>query len=1391
VVFNISKRYCICFFLIFFSFFAFGDKPFISWRYRAKIRVKVALPGALTNFPALVQLGTNIGSFSYLQFNSPTNGADLRFSDSSGSNVLYHEIERWDTNGQSVVWVRVPLLEGTNSYIYAYWGKAASMPSYTTNGAVWAGNFRGVWHLDSYGGNAFKDSTANNNNGVNANTDDAVGLVGGCRNVDQGDYISVANSSSINLSTAITIEAVVRLDSYPTEWNMIAAKDDSGNSRCYGLWVRSTGDLLFSYASPAGTWYHLYPGGQGFTLNAWHHIAAVMNADKDIRELYIDGRRKARDTSAIPPMQSYYPALFFGSCAGTWPTDGKIDEVRISDIDISSNRIWATWLNIASNGVFFQYYPREYQATGLMVIVRSPFFIGATNAEMSGEIVHTGNAENPKAYICWDTADRGSGATGAWAHVIYCGTNYGVGEVFSASVNGLVSGGTYFYRCYVTNSTGMDWSDEAMNFTTISLPVITNTGATNIWVWGARLRGTVLSTGGENPSLWFYHWGEEGGSTDVIHVGTIDTLFWYDIGGLEDGYTYYYKILASNVAGKVWSTTRGFTTITPAHRLYVATNGNNMAGTNWATAYRSLQSALDAAASNDVIYMAGHRFTIGQTINWNKSYIRIRGGYEATNASGAGRYDFVRWPTSLIRTGSNYRVFTINGVKGGALEGVRVINGYAYTANGGGASILNSSNFVIRGCVFTNNRAYLGSYHVRGGGIYSTNSYVEMDSCEIRDNKIYSYDAWDGGLQAYGGGLYIKGGRWQIKNTIIANNKIYDGSLSGCAGYGGGASFYADVILHNCAIIGNSHRRGATEGAAGSMYGGGIYVEGGSLSVSNCTIANNDGDGIRRGGGVVNVRDSILWHNNPDISGTMTLQYCDISDGSGSGQGCFSSDPRFERGLYLAADSPCRDAGGRLAGAASLANRTTATGGEKDRGVVDIGWHYADGISSVIDYYVATNGIDSNAGTNWATALRSISKALFYAVDGSRIYINTGRYTVATETFPLNMNKPGLQLIGVNRDKVMINASGANKNVLNVDGVVGDGLIRGIYITGGYSVNIDGGGIHIHSSELKIEDSYINTNRAINNLNWGTGYGGGIYSIASYVVMSNCEVEANQYVNAFTGIGGGIYISGGNWRVRDTIIRNNRTSSWYYQPYGGGIYIGAGTHSFTNCVIHGNDAYGGYADGLHVGGGSVNLANCTVLANLGHGIYRSGGSVSVRDSIVWGNGDDVYGSVNLLNSCIEDGDSNGTNGCFMTDPLLEYGYYLSVGSGCIDGGSREVSAAKLTGYTTSKDGIADSGMVDVGYHYKSGVNPNYVNLYVSPAGSDMNSGTNIASPLRTIKKALTISQCGTKIHVAEGLYTTNYGEIFPLLINKVGIQILGTNRENTIVNAKSTKRVLA
>ena len=120
----------------------------------------------LEHFPALVRLSTAITGFDYADVGTTAAAAaaDLRFADADG-NSLDYEIDTWDPDGTSLVWVSVPAISGTTTRLFAYYkaDASATLPAVDPT-AVWtrAGYF-GVWHfgeVDAADGSV-ADSTGN------------------------------------------------------------------------------------------------------------------------------------------------------------------------------------------------------------------------------------------------------------------------------------------------------------------------------------------------------------------------------------------------------------------------------------------------------------------------------------------------------------------------------------------------------------------------------------------------------------------------------------------------------------------------------------------------------------------------------------------------------------------------------------------------------------------------------------------------------------------------------------------------------------------------------------------------------------------------------------------------------------------------------------------------------------------------------------------------------------------------------------------------------------------------------------------------------------------------------------------------------------------------------
>ena len=98
---------------------------------------------SLENFPVFVRISeSRIEGFAYSQVASKD---DLSFTDLDG-NLLPYEVDTWNPEGESCVWVRVPKLSGKTTKILMRWRHAASVPN-DPKGVWSAGRYKAVWHM--------------------------------------------------------------------------------------------------------------------------------------------------------------------------------------------------------------------------------------------------------------------------------------------------------------------------------------------------------------------------------------------------------------------------------------------------------------------------------------------------------------------------------------------------------------------------------------------------------------------------------------------------------------------------------------------------------------------------------------------------------------------------------------------------------------------------------------------------------------------------------------------------------------------------------------------------------------------------------------------------------------------------------------------------------------------------------------------------------------------------------------------------------------------------------------------------------------------------------------------------------------------------------------------
>jgi len=331
----------------------------------------------LEEFPGLVRLDEGIGGFSYAQLAS-ANGGDLRFADATETVSLPYEIESWDTNGDSAVWVRIPALSATSRIVWAYWGDPAlaAAPEYATNGAVWAGAYHAVWHfqdgmLDSAGGPAAQDHGSTDGEGIVGRARDFDGTTAHLDPGIDGAWLG----QNIN---GLTLSAWARPDLSHT-----------------GTVIGTTGSAgsLFMRAAPVSRFFHKWEVGVSSEMYSdfdvhwgdWQYVSLVLDAGM---------ARVVRDAGVPENVGSYGPYapatdLLVGCLARDGAPshyfNGRIDELRVSRVARSADWLWAEYRTMADTA-FATYEviaPTDLDGDGMGDSWETHFF-GQTNAPAGG-----------------------------------------------------------------------------------------------------------------------------------------------------------------------------------------------------------------------------------------------------------------------------------------------------------------------------------------------------------------------------------------------------------------------------------------------------------------------------------------------------------------------------------------------------------------------------------------------------------------------------------------------------------------------------------------------------------------------------------------------------------------------------------------------------------------------------------------------------------------------------------------------------------------------------------------------------------------------------------------------------------------------------------------------
>ncbi len=298
-----------------------------------------------TGFPVLVRLDKDFFTFSQAK----TNGEDIRFSTMAGATLPY-QLEEWDVfNGKAAIWVRIPTITGNaRQGIKMFWGNPAAASE--SNGAAvfdTANGFEGVWHLNEAGSTtagAYKDATANANNGTGASMTGAsniTGMVGRAQAFNgTSSFIDCGDKTSQRISGNVSVSAWVNILGGEGQ---VLGSGGGWSDPGYSLFLLKNGTAYKTRIHTQRSGELVYSDNAFPSIGQWHLVGFTWSAsDKTIRT-YINGAQVSQTATFNGPLGMPLENTNIGrNQSHGFYFNGSIDEAVISSKTRS-----AAWMKLA------------------------------------------------------------------------------------------------------------------------------------------------------------------------------------------------------------------------------------------------------------------------------------------------------------------------------------------------------------------------------------------------------------------------------------------------------------------------------------------------------------------------------------------------------------------------------------------------------------------------------------------------------------------------------------------------------------------------------------------------------------------------------------------------------------------------------------------------------------------------------------------------------------------------------------------------------------------------------------------------------------------------------------------------------------------------------------
>jgi hypothetical protein len=569
-------------------------------------------------------------------------------------------------------------------------------------------------------------------------------------------------------------------------------------------------------------------------------------------------------------------------------------------------------------------------------------------------------------------------------------------------------------------------------------------------------------------------------------------------------------------------------------------------------------------------------------------------------------------------------------------------------------------------------------------------------------------------------GIFLRG----VEAAVVQNNVVFANGLGATRGVGISLRASPDALLANNLVYANSEdgiRVGAADLASpnawivnNTIYGNGSFgvqigsAEAGSpgaVVLNNIVFRNGQrtrGIGVLRNSACGYVSGFNVIADEPgeatpmndfDIVGIDPLTFFADVEGADGFLGV-SGPPLVDRSaddaFRLPDGNPAIDAGASSRTALGLTGSARATAAT-DEGQVDIGFHYGARADQVLApaapymplYVRFGRGSDSADGRSPRQALATIGAAAQRAFAGVTVVVGPGEYHECNLSPPRQGGRaaflgdaagestgdpPGAVLVDV-ADCVDPNGPESGFDVRDTCDV----SIEGFHVRGAVSE-----GIRVRSGAERVALRH--------NVLFENRLGVNVTDAAGVRVFDNLVVNNRGPMRpdgSFSG--GGIQIGGDQSGSPDAVLWSNTC----YGNANNAIQIGTSGAPSPGASVRYNIIAGNDRQGIQIGNGTVSdihLPGLDVGFNLNNDGYTN---VHRPDSDLLIDGEDAALFV----------DAAGFLPAADIDWRLDDSFRLVAGSRAIDRGDIDAAAVDLARRTVSAEGAADTGALDLGYHY--------------------------------------------------------------------------------------------